>query len=198
MIAYTVLMEPEFASLDIRLFVTMGSPLGIDEVQDFLKDHTKQTKLAVPPNVQRWINVCDPLDPVALDKNHQGRLQGQRPWGERSRTYWSSTPIRRGTPTPEPDTSRWTKCVSRCARPWTRRSSSRCRASRSPRTSFAAIERQPAGRAASRARAARGLRDDGDEPGDALARSTTSCEATDDFDDAGEARSPRSCTGTSR
>ena len=68
MIAYTVLMEPEFAKYDIRLFVTMGSPLGIDEVQDFLKDHTRQTKLAVPPNVGRWINVCDPLDPVALDK----------------------------------------------------------------------------------------------------------------------------------
>ena len=72
MIAYTVLMEPAFADLDIRLFVTMGSPLGIDEVQDFLKDHTKQTKLAVPPNVQRWINVCDPLDPVALDKKIKG------------------------------------------------------------------------------------------------------------------------------
>jgi hypothetical protein len=68
MIAYTVLMEPEFAKHDIRLFVTLGSPLGIDEVQDFLKDHTGQTKLAVPPNVKRWINVCDPLDPVALDK----------------------------------------------------------------------------------------------------------------------------------
>ena len=72
MIAYTVLMEPEFANHDIRLFVTLGSPLGIAEVQDFLKDHTGQTKLAVPPNVKRWINVCDPLDPVALDKTIKG------------------------------------------------------------------------------------------------------------------------------
>ena len=69
MIAYCVLMEPEFASLDVPLFVTIGSPLGIDEVQDFIRDLTTVKKLAVPPNVSRWINVCDPLDPVALDKD---------------------------------------------------------------------------------------------------------------------------------
>ncbi len=69
MIAYCVLMEEEFANLDIPLFVTIGSPLGVDEVQDFIRDLTKTKKLAVPPNVQRWINVCDPLDPVALDKD---------------------------------------------------------------------------------------------------------------------------------
>jgi len=69
MIAYTVLMEDEFAKLDIPLFVTLGSPLGIDEVQDFIKDLTGKRKLVVPPNVSRWINVCDPLDPVALDKD---------------------------------------------------------------------------------------------------------------------------------
>ena len=68
MIAYTVLMEPEFADLDVRLFVTLGSPLGITEVQDFIKDLTGKKKLVVPPNVRRWINVCDPLDPVSLDK----------------------------------------------------------------------------------------------------------------------------------
>ncbi|MEO5903743.1 MAG: S8 family peptidase [Gemmatimonadaceae bacterium] len=69
MIAYCVLMEEEFANLDIRLFVTIGSPLGVDEVQDFIRDLTKTKKLTVPPNVRRWINVCDPLDPVALDKD---------------------------------------------------------------------------------------------------------------------------------
>jgi len=69
MIAYTVLMEPEFAALDIPLFVTLGSPLGVDEVQDFIKELTGKRKLVVPPNVRRWINVCDPLDPVALDKD---------------------------------------------------------------------------------------------------------------------------------
>ncbi len=69
MIAYTVLMEPEFAELEIPLFVTVGSPLGIDEVQDFIKDMTKVKKLRIPPSVTRWINVCDPLDPVAIDKD---------------------------------------------------------------------------------------------------------------------------------
>jgi hypothetical protein len=71
MIAYCVLMEEEFASpeYDIPLLVTIGSPLGIDEVQDYIRDLTGKKKLVVPPNVRRWINVCDPLDPVALDKD---------------------------------------------------------------------------------------------------------------------------------
>jgi hypothetical protein len=74
MIAYTVLMEEAFADLDIPLFVTVGSPLGIDEVQDFIRDLTGKKKLAVPPNVRRWVNVCDPLDPVALDKDISGEF----------------------------------------------------------------------------------------------------------------------------
>ncbi len=69
MIAYTVLMEPEFAAADIPLFITLGSPLGIGEVKDFIRDLTGTKKLLVPPSVRRWINVCDPLDPVALDKD---------------------------------------------------------------------------------------------------------------------------------
>jgi len=68
MIAYAVLMEPEFAALEVRLLVTLGSPLGITEVQDFMKELIGRKKLVVPPCVKRWINVCDPLDPVALDK----------------------------------------------------------------------------------------------------------------------------------
>ncbi len=68
MIAYSVLMEEEFAGLDVRLLVTLGSPLGIKEVQDFIKDLTGKRKLTTPPAVRRWVNVCDPLDPVALDK----------------------------------------------------------------------------------------------------------------------------------
>lgn len=72
MIAYSVLMESEFRDLDIRLFITMGSPLAIREVQDFIKDLTGTRKLRVPGNVSRWINVCDPLDPVALDKTLRG------------------------------------------------------------------------------------------------------------------------------
>ena len=69
MIAYCVLMEPEFARKDIALFVTVGSPLGIEEVQDYITELTGQRRLTVPPGVRQWINVCDPLDPVALDKD---------------------------------------------------------------------------------------------------------------------------------
>ncbi|MGV3710759.1 MAG: S8 family serine peptidase [Gemmatimonas sp.] len=69
MISYGVLMEKEFADLDVRLFVTMGSPLGITEVQDFIRELPNCRNLQVPPNVRRWVNVSDPLDPVALDKN---------------------------------------------------------------------------------------------------------------------------------
>ena len=74
MIAYSVLMEKEFADADVALLVTVGSPLGVQEAQDFIKDLTGQKKLTVPRGVRRWINVCDPLDPVALDKDITGEF----------------------------------------------------------------------------------------------------------------------------
>jgi pimeloyl-ACP methyl ester carboxylesterase len=49
--------------LDIAHLITIGSPLGIQEVQDFLS-----CPLAVPHCVRGWHNFADPLDPVALDK----------------------------------------------------------------------------------------------------------------------------------
>jgi subtilisin family serine protease len=69
-IAYDVLcaMAKEHPSLDVALFVTIGSPLGIQEVQDQLARLTRQSELAVPACVRRWLNVADPLDPVAFDK----------------------------------------------------------------------------------------------------------------------------------
>lgn len=65
-IAYEVLSEMSANDLDLVDFVTLGSPLGIEEVQDFL----------VPPGCVipdvvlegKWHNFADPLDPVALDK----------------------------------------------------------------------------------------------------------------------------------
>ena len=68
MIAYSVLMEPEFARIEIPLFITIGSPLGITEVMDAMKKLTGHRELKVPPCVRRWENIADPLDPVALDK----------------------------------------------------------------------------------------------------------------------------------
>lgn len=68
MIAYDVLSKLDPEKFDVRLLVTIGSPLGITEVQDQLKTLTAQKKLAVPGCVKRWVNVADGLDPVALDK----------------------------------------------------------------------------------------------------------------------------------
>lgn len=53
----------EQLSLDVIQLVTIGSPLGLQEVQDFLT-----CPLEVPRCVRRWSNFADPLDPVALDK----------------------------------------------------------------------------------------------------------------------------------
>jgi subtilisin family serine protease len=50
-------------AVNVRLLVTLGSPLGVQEVQDFLT-----VPLAVPDGVRQWVNFADPLDPVALDK----------------------------------------------------------------------------------------------------------------------------------
>ncbi len=47
------------------LFVTLGSPLGLQEVEDQLED--RKFKLEVPKGVDDWQNFSDPLDPVALD-----------------------------------------------------------------------------------------------------------------------------------
>ncbi len=61
-IALEVLAEA--ATLDVRQFVTIGSPLGITEIQDLLS-----CSHFVPDSVKRWHNFADPFDPVALDKS---------------------------------------------------------------------------------------------------------------------------------
>jgi hypothetical protein len=52
----------------VEALVTLGSPLGIAEVQDWLEPDTRQ----VPAGVARWHNFADPLDPVAMDKRLAG------------------------------------------------------------------------------------------------------------------------------
>lgn len=64
MIAYDVLRRLKKADCEVALFVTIGSPLGLQEV----KDNLQQTgPLDVPNCVSRWVNFADPLDPVAID-----------------------------------------------------------------------------------------------------------------------------------
>ncbi|MGH7415828.1 MAG: S8 family serine peptidase [Candidatus Rokuibacteriota bacterium] len=73
MIAYDVLHSLG-DKVEVPLFVTIGSPLGITEVQDQIKRLTGQRALAVPAGVARWVNVADPLDPVALDPELRGEF----------------------------------------------------------------------------------------------------------------------------
>lgn len=50
---------------EVSLFATMGSPLGIREVQDFIEE--AGIDLIVPNKLRAWHNFADRLDPVALD-----------------------------------------------------------------------------------------------------------------------------------
>jgi hypothetical protein len=62
-VAYDTLHEMAEAHLDVPLLVTLGCPLGIQEIQDHVR-----RPLDVPPGTARWRNVADLFDVVALDK----------------------------------------------------------------------------------------------------------------------------------
>ena len=79
-IAYDVLRDLENgASFEVPLLVTIGAPLGLEEVQDHLAK-----PLAVPRMVKEWWNFADRLDPVALDQTREdeftprGAIQDER------------------------------------------------------------------------------------------------------------------------
>ena len=69
-IAYELLsmLKEKNVPFVLDALVTIGSPLGVREVQDFLVPGD----LSIPPLVRRWYNFSDPLDPVALDKGLAG------------------------------------------------------------------------------------------------------------------------------
>ena len=69
MIAYDVLLDLAKRDANVPLFVTLGSPLGLQEVQDQFKRFRKTRTLKVPACVGDWLNVADRIDPVALDKS---------------------------------------------------------------------------------------------------------------------------------
>jgi hypothetical protein len=62
-VAYDVLREPGQAAREVPLFVTVGSPLGVTEIQDLVV-----RGLQVPAGVATWRNVADGRDLVALDR----------------------------------------------------------------------------------------------------------------------------------
>lgn len=67
MIAYEVLRQLDPAKVNVPLFVTIGSPLGLQEVQDAFRKWTGEATLRAPACVARWVNAADKLDPVAFD-----------------------------------------------------------------------------------------------------------------------------------
>jgi subtilisin family serine protease len=58
------------SDLHVTKLVTIGSPLGLTEVQDQLDVPPRRPPFDIPGCVERWDNFADRLDPVALD----GRL----------------------------------------------------------------------------------------------------------------------------
>lgn len=64
-------VTPSGHELQIPLLVTLGSPLGVDEIQRKLTH-----PLEVPAGVKAWVNFADRLDPVALDKGLDGEFGG--------------------------------------------------------------------------------------------------------------------------
>src|SRR5678815_5105239 len=76
LLAYDVLCDLDPGAYPVDLFVTVGSPLGITEVQDQIRSLTRQKSLRAPRCVKRWINVADAIDPVALDSTLAGEIMG--------------------------------------------------------------------------------------------------------------------------
>ena len=67
-VAYNVLSTGPRGSTDVSLFLTLGSPLGIQAIASRLNK-----PLATPPGVKNWLNARDPRDVVALyplDQDH--------------------------------------------------------------------------------------------------------------------------------
>ncbi|WP_255111762.1 S8 family peptidase [Synechococcus sp. RedBA-s] len=67
MVTYQALMELG-AALEVDLYVTIGSPLGLPQVTDVLqKWHGK--KLPIPAGVKRWVNIAQEGDIVCMDQS---------------------------------------------------------------------------------------------------------------------------------
>jgi subtilisin family serine protease len=97
MVAYDVLRELAPRDCEVPLFVTIGSPLGLAEVQDVFHSWIgRRGSLPVPACVGRWVNVADRLDPVAADCELEndfaprGRIEDHCDW--RLNEQWRENP----------------------------------------------------------------------------------------------------------
>lgn len=94
-IAYEVLAALQKDAIKLDALVTLGSPLGVREVQDHLDPGDP---LKVPGVVQRWHNFADPLDPVALDERLAsdftplGAIEDVTLLNNRTRLDWNFNP----------------------------------------------------------------------------------------------------------
>ncbi len=75
-IAYDVLRELSPSQCDVRALITIGTPLGVREIQDRLRQWPPGT-LETPACVGKWLNVADRLDPIALDPAIDNDFGGQ-------------------------------------------------------------------------------------------------------------------------
>lgn len=91
-IAYDCLMH-EDSCPPIAGLVTIGSPLGLDEVQDFFPKRTRDNGFPVDKLRGPWINIYDPLDVVAGADPKLGndyRKDGQVVIEDISESNWGS------------------------------------------------------------------------------------------------------------
>lgn len=94
-LAYEVLSKLNLKEFELDALVTIGSPLGIQEVQDFLMPNDP---LKVPSVVKRWSNFADPIDPVAFDKNlagdfdSNGLIEDEVIFNSNTRLQWGFNP----------------------------------------------------------------------------------------------------------
>lgn len=113
-----MLRQLKAADCQVSLFVTLGSPLGLPQVRSMFKRWTGTRKLPFPECVQRWINVAETRDAIALDPdltddiaNAKGRFENL-----------AAAALESGLAA-QPAFGLWVsvdsaRCAPRCARPW--------------------------------------------------------------------------------
>ncbi|MDQ3287117.1 MAG: S8 family peptidase [Pseudomonadota bacterium] len=77
MIAYDVLSGLDPVKYPVKLFVTMGSPLGLGPVLSRFYKWNKTRTLRVPPGVERWLNVANRGDVVSMDVDLRDEVVGE-------------------------------------------------------------------------------------------------------------------------
>ena len=114
MVAYELLRELGSDDCEVPLFVTVGSPLGLQEVQDYFR--ADGSSLKTPECVGRWINIADNMDPVALDSTLKGEYASNSRGVEvEDQHHWWLNKASRGTRTRAPVICNRRRCRISCA-----------------------------------------------------------------------------------